>query len=603
MPIRKALSITVFIKIIIILSILQGCSGNKVIPINLKPVPLYSPSDKINMSVLFAYTDKLEDFSYKDGFVLAQSDTDMDLFLDRLFNYMNPDKKMSYRYVNFKNAYLKTIKIDNILRKNAEVTLKNTFDDVNLVHIEGDDYFTGSILDHQLYKKMVSPNTVGIIKPLRPKIISIAECKKPSLTRFSCNRANEVTAEWVFEDLNGNRIWSSEIVGDGSAPIGVFESIETAVGNSLPIAIDDHFRNLATALERAPEIRLFKSCLQIDCNSLLLNPSLLYEKLNKIEDTHERKKIVHQLVFMAIEKDNIDLLHELLFTNYIDINKAEEYSKILPIHLAAKTNNTEAVRLLIKNKSEINTVDNNGWTPMHYAAANGYTSITKLLIQNGANIDAKNSDGQTPFDLAITNGHKNDWQLLIDNGANCNVIVNDNDWIGIAVLNYKIGYYFYEKNDKVKSAEYLKLASNGFKSFLYYNVLATTAKQMSRFHQKQKYRINLYFNYHGARFQKQQQKRAFAEITAFQRGQTLSDIHTLILLHNFTSKAINSFNANITSNYEFPFKPNYSMALDDLSAYYRISELGHKASIEVNDILKCYERNQKQIEVCVVQRP
>ena len=95
------------------------------------------------------------------------------------------------------------------------------------------------------------------------------------------------------------------------------------------------------------------------------------------------------------------------------------------LHLAAASNNTEIMNILLKNRKEwIKEQDNifgfnleaekdildvgddaSNNAALHVAAENGYTELARLLVQAGADSMAQNRDGKTPVDLANEQGH------------------------------------------------------------------------------------------------------------------------------------------------------------------------------------------------------
>lgn len=59
-----------------------------------------------------------------------------------------------------------------------------------------------------------------------------------------------------------------------------------------------------------------------------------------------------------------------------------------PLHLAAQNGHYEMVSLLIAQGSNINVMDQNGWTGMHYATKAGHTNVVKLFINSSADASA-----------------------------------------------------------------------------------------------------------------------------------------------------------------------------------------------------------------------
>lgn len=138
-------------------------------------------------------------------------------------------------------------------------------------------------------------------------------------------------------------------------------------------------------------------------------------------DSHEYLKIIKYLIKKGADVNSV-------------IVENEEFKNVLPINFAAQDNYTgwkEAestsrqkysaliVTMLIKNKADINALDNKGNTVFHYMAKNKYgTEIVELLIEKGADINAKNKNGETPLHFAAKNESGFEIvKLLIDNGA------------------------------------------------------------------------------------------------------------------------------------------------------------------------------------------
>ncbi len=83
----------------------------------------------------------------------------------------------------------------------------------------------------------------------------------------------------------------------------------------------------------------------------------------------------------------------------------------LPIHCAAKSGATEAIKILAKLKSSLVEKEADGYTPLHIAVQNGHLEAVKTLCDLQVDIEVtnelKDSDdrGRTPLHLAIINRH------------------------------------------------------------------------------------------------------------------------------------------------------------------------------------------------------
>ena len=96
-----------------------------------------------------------------------------------------------------------------------------------------------------------------------------------------------------------------------------------------------------------------------------------------------------------------------------DLN-AKNYEGISCLHLAAKENNIEIIKVLLDNGADVNVkAEKSGRTVLHEAAWSGNAKLVKFLISLGrkCDINAKTYDDYTPFDLARSRGH---WSIVME---------------------------------------------------------------------------------------------------------------------------------------------------------------------------------------------
>jgi len=98
------------------------------------------------------------------------------------------------------------------------------------------------------------------------------------------------------------------------------------------------------------------------------------------------------------------------------------YSQKVPrrmtaLHLVAYLGVKAVVKLLLKNKADINLKDDYGYTPLSRAAQEGHEAIVKLLLKNEASIDLKDNFSHTPLFWAIYARHEAIVKLLLENKA------------------------------------------------------------------------------------------------------------------------------------------------------------------------------------------
>jgi uncharacterized protein len=87
---------------------------------------------------------------------------------------------------------------------------------------------------------------------------------------------------------------------------------------------------------------------------------------------------------------------------------------------AAKSKDTETVRLLLDQRADVNQPQPDGATALHWAAYWDDIETAELLIRAKANVNAANDYGVTPLMLACTNGSGPMVKTLLNAGANPN---------------------------------------------------------------------------------------------------------------------------------------------------------------------------------------
>ena len=90
----------------------------------------------------------------------------------------------------------------------------------------------------------------------------------------------------------------------------------------------------------------------------------------------------------------------------------------IPLMSAVIAENTETVKLLLKNGGNINTISDRGRTPLHFAAMhNKDMAIPQLLIRRGADSTAVDDEGRIPLFIAAHRGNYSFCIHLLENGA------------------------------------------------------------------------------------------------------------------------------------------------------------------------------------------
>jgi hypothetical protein len=142
--------------------------------------------------------------------------------------------------------------------------------------------------------------------------------------------------------------------------------------------------------------------------------------------------------FDAIRYHDTELLKELL-DNSADPNQKNDALGPL-LHYAVVKGRLEDVRLLIKAKANVNTINGNGETALFLAgwpAVSDGMAKALLLINSGINVEAKDRQGKTAFfNSALPEWNQDFSKLLLLNGANINSV----DASGKSVLSTLISH-------------------------------------------------------------------------------------------------------------------------------------------------------------------
>jgi uncharacterized protein len=124
-----------------------------------------------------------------------------------------------------------------------------------------------------------------------------------------------------------------------------------------------------------------------------------------------------------------------------DVNAKESWGGQSAVMWAAAQSQPEMLKLLIKNKADINTqsavrlwdrrtmneprpkdMNKGGFTPLLYAARQGCTECIGILVKAGADINATDPDRTAALNLALLNQHYETSLALINVGADVNQI-------------------------------------------------------------------------------------------------------------------------------------------------------------------------------------
>ena len=159
-------------------------------------------------------------------------------------------------------------------------------------------------------------------------------------------------------------------------------------------------------------------------------------------------KLTRKSLNKAIRSNDLEKINYLLTSGSIDLNVLAQIHE-LPLVVAAKEGNSDAVRLLLQSGAEVNATNRSNFTALMVAVQFGHIDVFKLLIEAGADfhemetqtmllheavhsgntamvemllslkfdVNAAKKDGQTPLMTAAREGHVGVFTLLLEKKA------------------------------------------------------------------------------------------------------------------------------------------------------------------------------------------
>ncbi|XP_053568670.1 ankyrin repeat and SOCS box protein 3 [Bombina bombina] len=165
-------------------------------------------------------------------------------------------------------------------------------------------------------------------------------------------------------------------------------------------------------------LHLSAKCGSVCCAQLLLEAGADPNDVTNEETTP---------LFLAVEGGHKDVV-KLLLKNKANMNGSHSCSGWNPLHQASLMERTDIMQLLLENGVNKECEDDFGITPLFIAAQYGKSESLNMLLLYGANVNCQAKDKATPLFIAAQEGHDQCAELLLSKGADPNLFCNDDSW-------------------------------------------------------------------------------------------------------------------------------------------------------------------------------
>jgi ankyrin repeat protein len=126
-------------------------------------------------------------------------------------------------------------------------------------------------------------------------------------------------------------------------------------------------------------------------------------------ETEQGQTALHLAIFAG----SLDSVLALLAAG-ANINKATNFEKTTPLHVACENGWKSICKLLIEKGANIGAINVMHLTPLHTVAAIGNVDIGILLLRGGAEVSCTDINGRTPLDIAELKDHTLFQYLLLE---------------------------------------------------------------------------------------------------------------------------------------------------------------------------------------------
>lgn len=281
--------------------------------------------------------------------------------------------------------------------------------------------------------------------------------------------------DWVVRKVKGNPLLTKKQVLNGLCRknVGVKTKMTKTKAIELFNTLDQNLKQEIRYINKGKQWKSNDFVEGIDyINSNYIFTAVAENDLNKVQESvilklnlNFKDKEGYTALHYAASGGNLSII-EYLIKNGAKVNVVNKLNE-LPIHMAL---NSKVVKMLIKYKSKVNVKDKiTGATPLMRNALEDDLDSIKILVKNKADVNLKDSEGVSPLQVACSLGNLEMVKFLVNNKANINNIdkKGDSPLSYAALYHYpKIAKYLLSKKAKVTEKTQANAIMNNKKSMM-----------------------------------------------------------------------------------------------------------------------------------------
>ncbi|CZR40857.1 uncharacterized protein FPRO_10445 [Fusarium proliferatum ET1] len=447
----------------VIVELLMGWGACEAEPINnhVLEMAAFSGTDQLVRRLLDSTPDGYDTSKVNNALLKACEAGRSDMIRLLVSRGAQPDRPIDFKYRHYKNDYMKLDWIeDSKIRHNClvlaaqsgneyavQMLLDNEFDLSQVLNLKKELKVTTSIYVGMAFVRALLGCHQRVITTLLDAMTNHAYTDEIANLRAASEDHNQHILRgfshavdydmrrvfpdfsWVVEKLHKLLLWkhrhmSQTLLKEAGVDLNFSDPLRFAVVNGheqvVRLLLDEgvDVNSIVEGFGGHPKYPLLLEA----CSHKVTSDSIAHMLLDHGADYNNFDYLGETALHKAAENGRVTVVERLLGLG--DLADKRTISGRTPLHVAS---NTDVIRALLAAGSNVNAINDDGWTPLHYAAQRGNPEGIELLLRYGANAHARTKDGRTALHLALEVRISFDRDilrtvnLLLDSGIDANV--------------------------------------------------------------------------------------------------------------------------------------------------------------------------------------